>query len=545
MRRNLPSVCLALAAALAAACGESRRFEVQATASGSLVTLPGEPARVHETPVYTDREYTFTRLTGLAGTRHLATANDDKAVAARSFLELEAGPGATVYLALDRRAGAPPVPRWLAEEGFRQSPPCHPTRYQIAMSDSAPRWEVYCRPPRGRRNRLILGGNVDQPLDPTASLSMYLIFYRGGLTPVRSDEIEPALRSAAPRPEASQLFRQLPPRAADAMCMGGPLPGPAQLLQWSRGVPRQRADLRCVQLPRLDFSGASLDLGGSDLIAANLQFANLSTAVLDRAEMEYANLADATLARTSLRRANLAMADLSRARLVGADLMDANLRGARLEEADFTDANLAHAIFEPQSLTSARKIGRARGLEWLRYVTFPDALVSLRDSFKQAGFHHEERQVTAAIERQKEARAPWYGRWARRLLIGMTCDYGLAVTRPLWLIGASLLLFPWLYWLCARWLPGSKLQLVDGDAPSAPRDLPPGRQWPYYFQLSLASAFALGDQFGVGKWIERLLPTTNSVRARGLLRTLAGLQSLLDLLLLGLWALIFLGRPFE
>jgi hypothetical protein len=540
MRRISRSACLALGAVLAASCAAPRRFQVQVTAAGSLVTLPGEPVVLHRTRVYSDRNYTFTKLTRFGGVRHVLTANDDKSIASRQYLELEAGAGTAVVLAFDRRGRAP---RWLAEEGFDQKPPCDAAHHQVATSDSATQLELYCRPPRGRANRLTLGGNVDQPVAPTAPLSMYLIFYQGELTPLEPGEIEPAVDSRT-TPASGPPFRQLPPLTANALCMGGPPPGPAQLLQWRGGPPGQRADLRCVQLPRLDFSGQRLDLGGADLIASNFQSSNLSIAVLDHAEMMYANLADATLARTSLRQVNLAMADLSRAKLVGADLLGANLKGARLDDADFTDANLEGAFFEPQSLTTVRKIGLAKGLDRLRFFNFPDAVIALRDSFKQAGFRQQEREVTAALEREYEARAPWYGRWARRLLLRWTCDYGLAVTRPLLLIAASLLLFPLLYSLCAR-LPGSKLQLIDGDAPSAPRDLPPGRRWPHYLRLSLASAFALGGEFGIGDWIDSLLPSTNSVRAQGPLRTLAGVQSLVTLLLLALWAFIFLGRPFE
>jgi len=246
---------LALSLALAGACASDERSPVRATASGSLILLPGEPVTVHGQPVYTDRTYTFEGLGALAGLRYLSTANDDKTFVARNFLELEAGSRTTIYLALDRRELSVPVPRWLAEEGFH---------------------------------------------------------------------------------------------------------------------------------------------------------------------------------------------------------------------------------------------------------------------------------------------------WVRVVLLGLTCDYGSAVTRPLLLIVASILIFPLLYYPCGRWLAGCKLLLVDGeDRSAAPRDVPDSRRWRYCFQLSLVSAFALGGPLDVGKWIERLLPTTISVQAKGGLRTLAGIQSLMGLALLTLWLLNFLGRPFE
>jgi hypothetical protein len=540
MRRISFLTCLLPAVLLAAACEPPPRSQVQATASGSLVVLPGDQAALHAR-VYSDRVYTFTRLGGLAGMRFLATANEDKAIAARHFLELQAGRRTTVVLAFDRRPGARAAPAWLAEEGFQHAPPCDSAHFDVATTDGGARFEVWCRPPRAV-SRLTLGGNVDQPLDPTAALSMYLIFYDGELSALGS--IDHAARAQAS--QASVPPRQVTVHGADALCQGLRPPGAAELVRWSRSVPRPRADLRCADLRHLDLSSASFDLSGADLIAAKLQFANLSTAILDDAEMEYAHLADATLARTSLRRANLIDADLSRARLVGADLSDADLSGARLEDADFTGAQLDRLLFEPSALPAVRQMARARGLDRLRYRSFPDALIALRDSFKKAGFRGEERQVTAALERQTMALAPRYERWARRVLLGMTCDYGLAVNRPLLLIAASIFLFPLLYHLCARWIPGSSLQLIDGDKPSSPpRDLPAGRRWPYYFQLSLSSAFALSGPFQIGTWIQSLRPSTDTLRVRGVLRTLSGLQSLLCLLLLALWALIFLGRPFE
>jgi len=541
---------LALSLALAGACASDERSPVRATASGSLIILPGEQVTVHGQPVYTDRTYTFEGLGALAGLRYLPTANDDKTFVARNFLELEAASRTTIYLALDRRELSVPVPRWLSEEGFQPLSVRDAARFRVVTSDRDARFVVYVRKARGETNLLTLGGNVDQPMPPTATLSMYLVFYRGELAPPAPDEvvrkrIEEDATARAPAEPVGGVAAAAGGR--EAFCHAGqPLPGRLQVLLWSESLPRKRADFRCAQLSGLDFSAASIDLGGADLIAADLRTANLSTAVLDGAEMEHANLAKASLRQASLQRANLIRADLTGAKLNGADLSDANLSGAQLDGADLTAANLQDVLFEPDSLPATRQIAFANGLEWLRYRDYPDALIRLRDSFKKDGFRQQERLVTAAIERQKLARSRWYERWVRVVLLGLTCDYGSAVTRPLLLIVASILIFPLLYYPCGRWLAGCKLLLVDGeDRSAAPRDVPDSRRWRYCFQLSLVSAFALGGPLDVGKWIERLLPTTISVQAKGGLRTLAGIQSLMGLALLTLWLLNFLGRPFE
>ena len=539
----------ALSLALAGACASDEQSAVRSTASGSLITLPGEQATVHGQPVYTDRTYTFAGLGDLAGLRYLATANDDKTFVARNFLELEAGSQTTIYLALDRRTRSVPIPRWLADEGFRPLASRDAARFHIVTTDRDARFEGYVRKARGKMNLVTLGGNVDRPTPPTAPLSMYLVFYRGALVSPPPDEVvrKRTEEGAAPRSPAEAFGDVAALSGREAFCrQGQPPPGRHEVLLWSESLPRKRADFRCAQLSSLDFSASGIDLSGADLIAADLRAVNLSTAVLDRAEMEYANLAKASLRQASLQGANLIKADLSGAKLNGADLSSANLGGAELGGADFTAANLEGVLFEPDSLPATREIAFANGLERLRYRDYPDALIRLRDGFKKDGFRQQERLVTAAIERQKLARAPWYERWARIALLGLTCDYGSAVTRPLLLILASILVFPLLYYPCARWLASCKLQLVDSDDRSATaRDVPDGRHWRYCFQLSLVSAFALGGPLDVGKWIERLLPTTTSVRAKGGLRTLAGIQSLIGLALLTLWLLNFLGRPFE
>ena len=550
MRRLAWASGLALSLALCGACASERQSPVRSTASGSLITLPGERAAVHGQPVYTDRAYTFERLGALAGLHYLATANDDKTFVARDFLELEAGSRTTVYLALDRREQAVPVPRWLEDEGFQPLAPQDAARFRVATNDRDARFEVFVRKARGKTNLLTLGGNVDRPLPPTASLSMYLVFYQGALAAPVADEVvrKRIEESAGARPPGEPFGDVAAASGREAFCHHGPppLPGRLDVLRWSESLPRKRADFRCAQLSGLDFSASSIDFSGADLIAADLRGANLSTAVLDRAEMEYANLAKAKLRQASMQRANLIMADLSGAKLNGADLSNANLSGAELGDADLTAANLESALFEPATLPATREIAFASGLDRLRYADYPDALIRLRDSFKKDGFREQERLVTAAIERQKLVRARWYERRARVVLLGLTCDYGSAVTRPLLLIVASILVFPLLYYPCARWLPGCRLQLIDGDDRSAvARDVPDGRRWRSCFHLSLVSAFALGGPLDVGKWIERLLPTTTSVRAKGGLRTLAGIQSLIGLALLTLWLLNFLGRPFE
>ena len=64
--------------------------------------------------------------------------------------------------------------------------------------------------------------------------------------------------------------------------------------------------------------------------------------------------------------------------------------------------------------------------------------------------------------------------------------------------------------------------------------------------FSLLSAFHLGwRELNVGTWISRLQKREYNLRATGWVRTVSGLQSLLSVYMLALWALTYFGRPFD
>ncbi len=64
--------------------------------------------------------------------------------------------------------------------------------------------------------------------------------------------------------------------------------------------------------------------------------------------------------------------------------------------------------------------------------------------------------------------------------------------------------------------------------------------------FSLYSAFSIGwHDFNFGEWIQRLQTNDHKLLAAGWVRTVAGLQSLISLYLIAIWALTYFGRPFE
>jgi hypothetical protein len=65
-------------------------------------------------------------------------------------------------------------------------------------------------------------------------------------------------------------------------------------------------------------------------------------------------------------------------------------------------------------------------------------------------------------------------------------------------------------------------------------------------QFSVLSAFHLGwREINVGSWIARVQAREYTMRATGWARVVAGVQSLLSVYLLALWALTYFGRPFQ
>lgn len=132
----------------------------------------------------------------------------------------------------------------------------------------------------------------------------------------------------------------------------------------------RRAEL--ARLPRIDLSGRDLvgvsaenselsrvDFTGANLTGANLPWALLEGATLQRADLTdlwayYADFARANFTDARMTGANLEWSDLSGAALIRADLRGANLSGANLVGADLSGADLRGAKLIRAKLHRAR-----------------------------------------------------------------------------------------------------------------------------------------------------------------------------------------------
>ena len=66
------------------------------------------------------------------------------------------------------------------------------------------------------------------------------------------------------------------------------------------------------------------------------------------------------------------------------------------------------------------------------------------------------------------------------------------------------------------------------------------------FYFSVVSSFHIGwRDLNVGSWIARMQAREYALRAKGWVRVVSGVQSLVSVYLIAMWALTYFGRPFE
>jgi len=347
------------------------------------------------------------------------------------------------------------------------------------------------------------------------------------------------------------------------------------------------ANLSEANLTRANLSGANLwstnlseaylmgaNLSEANLTRANLSDASLNGANLSKADLYHANLSEADLTRANLSEANLEYANLSeaflfRADLSEADLTSANLSEARLIQTDLTNARVTNAIFfdaqyEPVSVPLK---GYLSGIKGLSTVWFEEesqgGLVLLRAAFKEVGLRELEREATYAIEHGKISYAPWLEKWIKLIFLEWASGYGLDYGRPIIILFSLIFPFALVYYFPISGRGGIKLFMVWSEeriVEDEPIDKPKRFIEPliinpknnrlriigFALYFSLLSAFHMGwRDLNVGNWISRVQPREFTLRAKGWVRTVSGIQSLISIYLLALWVLVYFGRPFE
>jgi uncharacterized protein YjbI with pentapeptide repeats len=297
---------------------------------------------------------------------------------------------------------------------------------------------------------------------------------------------------------------------------------------------------------------AEADLSDAFLIGANLSGADLSNANLSRANAYKANLNGAAMNKANMKSTLLAEADLSDAILTGANLSGASLVGA----------NLKGVRFEPGELPGVDGIAYAENLSLMGFKNSPQALVKLRKEFKESGYQHQERAATYAIKHaetlallEQDSAESFVEGVFNYVFFDLTTRWGMVPGRSL-LIALILILVFAIPYVISLQRPGEDgIWRVPSDD-SVRSDLGtqgPERlhiRWPeslgigLYF--SLLSAFNIGwHELNVGNWIQRLQADEYALRATGWVRTVSGVQSLINIYLVAIWGLTYFGRPFD
>ena len=360
------------------------------------------------------------------------------------------------------------------------------------------------------------------------------------------------------------------------------------------GADLSEADLMGADLSGAVLSGAVLSatrLSGAHLGGADLSEADASGADLSAADLSAAHLGGVDLSGADLREANLSEADLSGADLSGADLHKANLSVANLYKADLSEADLseaklqkAHAEFAVfagtkfvDAVVSDFFFAGARRLTEIA-MTSPTTVVNLRKNAKEWGFRNEERALTAALHkyRMKQGKAFYEKFFDDYLLGGKLTKYGAEPWNSLWVLAILVVPFSIAYMISLGthrkmtgiWIvrhPDRVLKSLGKDRPIKlttalaegflPYEKPRGytgriTRWLGILwtglHFSILSAFSIGwRELNFGVWITRLQRQEYTLRATGWVRTVSGIQSLISLYLLALWALTYFGRPFE
>jgi len=199
----------------------------------------------------------------------------------------------------------------------------------------------------------------------------------------------------------------------------------------------------------------------------------------------------------------------------------------------------------------------------------------LRKELRDAGYLDAEREVNLAYHRMDQS-------WWLEVLFDWTCEWGANWKRPLWILAGLAWVCSVVYWVMLRfgrfrktnrlYVVGNKGKreqrlLIGQRAPAQgwfhgpkwkwwhPRRMigSPWRRVRWEMRLyatallfSLMSVVNLGVQgLDPGRWVRLLHRREFDLRARGMIRAVAGVQSLLSLGLLTLFVLTVLGHSIE
>ena len=307
------------------------------------------------------------------------------------------------------------------------------------------------------------------------------------------------------------------------------------------------SDLRKVALPGVDFGEV-----------LSMRYAWLNHAQLQGSRFVGVDLENADLSDADLQLANLSQANFTRAKLIRADLNETIVGRTK-----FSFANVQDATYSPKPISPPSN--EVVGMLFVNTVKFgtmqESGMAQLRKIFKELHLRDLEQDATFAMRSHSasffeflafEIPVSWGRRPGRalKIMLGIffLCSlyYGIVIKvqngRPSDCRKSCVLL--------AR-LPGhltrenSNFMIKKESCIEVLKTTGVGIfGWSIWF--SALSAFHIGwRDLNFGTWLTRIQPEEFVLRGYGALRVVSGVQSLLSVYLLAIWAVTTFGRPFE
>ena len=363
-------------------------------------------------------------------------------------------------------------------------------------------------------------------------------------------------------------------------------------------------NLRCLRKGGMSQAIEDNDALLSGALASGKGKTDATGTIFNGTQLSSACLDDVALGGANFTNASLTEADLNGVDLSGTASAEGDPGGA-----DLTSADVNGAIYQPHETTDLLLMSKAINLAGLEYQDDSQPIISLRNAFRDGGFQQQERDVNEAYHNHRpdfSANLPARGQrsgyqelivwgrfaeyWMAQLIFDRSCAWGADPGRPLWIIAVIALICAPIYWIGMHFKAGrggiylvatSTPVAVDGASQRAVRvEVHPDRDvgteskprpkrwtrdwwaakgtaiWNLSGQefgalktallFSLMSVFSIGyESFDAGQWIRSLMGREFDLKARGWMRTLSGLQSLLGVGLLALAVLSYFGHPFE
>lgn len=314
------------------------------------------------------------------------------------------------------------------------------------------------------------------------------------------------------------------------------------------------------------------DLTNIQAILANFSNTNLTNSIFNNANLTSSNFTKAKAENTSFSLANMQNTDLTQINLTDAILANANLTQANLYKAilvstamnntNLTHADLKKAIYRPKLgfLPNIVSLMTSQNFSTLKFndeVFGSPEFIELRTAYKKSGIRKMDRFITTLIKRYEmrcNFKESFFGiikGTFQYICFYLTCDFGYSPMRPLIILAILTFLFAIPYYFvgkntrknCGIFVKTNKNNTFKMYIHCRRKT---SRLLFKSLYFSIISSFNIGtDNFRISNWIKNIQFTKYTIQAKGWVRSVSGIQTLLGIYFILLWLVTYFGNPFE